>query len=164
MFQLSSPLRKRDIFQRCFTLSVCSSPLIGAYFLSYNERSSPFQCLFLHFTGIPCPGCGLTRSFSAIAQFNLQEALHYHLFGPLLFLAFTLTSVHLVLELSLRCSVIPFYGKLLRRQDVQLTLLGLVLIYHCLRLGALFLSGELAVSFALSPLGQFLKSLIVNFS
>ena len=157
MFQLCSPLKKRDILKRYLILSVCSSPLIGAYFFNYTNTTSPLKCLVLHFTGIPCPGCGLTRSFKAITQHHFQEAFHYHLFGPLLFLGLTLTCLNLILELSLRRSVVPFYGRVLCRQDVQLTMLGLLLIYHCLRLGALFTSGELAVSIEQSPLGQLLQ-------
>lgn len=162
MFQRGSPLHSKDIFKRCFTLSMCASPLIGSYFFSYTETTSPFQCLFLAFTGIPCPGCGMTRSFSAIAQNQFPEALHHHLFGPLLFLGLALTCLHLILELSLRFSIIPFYGKLLHKRDVQLIALGLLLIYHCLRLGNLLLSGELALSFAQSPLRHLLQSLILN--
>jgi hypothetical protein len=34
---------------------------------------------------IPCPGCGLTRSFKAIWHGNLGLALRYHPLGPVYF-------------------------------------------------------------------------------
>jgi len=156
MFQLCFPLHQKEVAKRSLTLSVCSSPLIGAYFFSHTDASSPFQCLFLGTTGIPCPGCGLTRSFMAIAHNNLQEAFHYHLFGPFLFFALFLVCFHLVLELSLRRSVKAFYGRLFFKRNLQFTFVGAILAYHVLRLYALFLSGELTASFEQSPLGKLL--------
>lgn len=41
-------------------------------------------CFFRLSTGVPCPGCGLTRSFSALAKFDPIGALRYHPLGPLL--------------------------------------------------------------------------------
>ena len=35
-------------------------------------------------TGIPCPGCGLTRATMALLQGHLAEALHWHPLVPLL--------------------------------------------------------------------------------
>ncbi|HEX8143368.1 MAG TPA: DUF2752 domain-containing protein [Pyrinomonadaceae bacterium] len=44
-------------------------------------------CLFRALTGYPCPGCGMTRAFSAIAHGELWRAVRYNPFSPLLFLA-----------------------------------------------------------------------------
>ena len=41
-------------------------------------------CAFRHLTGIPCPGCGLTRAMAALARGELVLALHFHPFAPLL--------------------------------------------------------------------------------
>lgn len=35
-------------------------------------------CPFHAVTGIPCPGCGMTRSFLSIGQLRLGEALHWN--------------------------------------------------------------------------------------
>lgn len=42
-------------------------------------------CLFKRATLLPCPGCGLTRSFACISHGRLLDAAHYHPFGPLLY-------------------------------------------------------------------------------
>lgn len=44
-------------------------------------------CSFLWRTGYPCPSCGLTSSFAAMAHGRIVEALRDHPFGPFLVLA-----------------------------------------------------------------------------
>jgi len=41
-------------------------------------------CAFRRVTGIPCPGCGMTRAMVALARGELVAALHLHPFAPLL--------------------------------------------------------------------------------
>ena len=43
-------------------------------------------CLFHTLTGQPCPFCGGTRSFAAMAHGNVAAAVHVFPIGPLLFL------------------------------------------------------------------------------
>ena len=53
----------------------------------------PQLCAFEGVTGLPCPTCGLTRSFAATAHGQLGLAFHYHAFGPFLFAATLLASL-----------------------------------------------------------------------
>jgi hypothetical protein len=41
----------------------------------------PVACSFRRATGHPCPGCGLTRSWSALGRGALGESLAYHRLG-----------------------------------------------------------------------------------
>ena len=53
----------------------------------------PQLCAFEAMTGLPCPTCGITRSFAATAHGQLGLAFHYHAFGPFLFTAMLLASL-----------------------------------------------------------------------
>ena len=39
-------------------------------------------CVFLHFLGVPCPGCGMTRALLAILRLDFVAAIKYN---PLIF-------------------------------------------------------------------------------
>lgn len=45
----------------------------------------PSLCPFNNVTGIPCPGCGLTRSFVSLGHGDVSQAFVWHPLGPLLF-------------------------------------------------------------------------------
>jgi hypothetical protein len=49
--------------------------------------SLPNLCVWRRLSGIDCPGCGLTRSFVALAHGNLAQAWHYNPAGLLWFAA-----------------------------------------------------------------------------
>jgi len=46
----------------------------------------PDTCWSRSVLGISCPGCGLTRSFAAMARGEIRTALHMNPCGPLLFI------------------------------------------------------------------------------
>jgi hypothetical protein len=50
-----------------------------------HEQLGLPACAFLHFTGIPCPSCGLTTSFAHAARLHFYEALAAQPFGLILF-------------------------------------------------------------------------------
>jgi hypothetical protein len=54
----------------------------------YHPDANPafVLCGFKTVLGLPCPGCGLTRSFCALAQGDLWAAFSFNLLGPLLFI------------------------------------------------------------------------------
>lgn len=43
-----------------------------------------FSCPLRALTGIPCPTCFLTRATSAALTGDLHDAVHWHLFGPVM--------------------------------------------------------------------------------
>ncbi|MHB9078790.1 MAG: DUF2752 domain-containing protein [Pirellulaceae bacterium] len=49
------------------------------------DQPLPGTCTFLRLTGLPCPGCGLTRSFISIAHGQLREAWRFNPTGILFF-------------------------------------------------------------------------------
>jgi hypothetical protein len=60
-----------------FIVSAILKPSTGEYFT---------VCGFKNFTGLPCPGCGLTHSFCALTKGDLSSAFSFNLLGPPLFL------------------------------------------------------------------------------
>jgi uncharacterized protein DUF2752 len=50
-----------------------------------HEQLGLPPCAFLHFTGIPCPSCGLTTSFAHAARLHFYEAFIAQPFGLILF-------------------------------------------------------------------------------
>jgi len=51
------------------------------------STSGPTMCPMRLVTGQPCPGCGLTRSWTAAAHGHFADAFSYNLFGPISLLA-----------------------------------------------------------------------------
>src|SRR5258708_6029876 len=60
--------------------------LAGTLLLEQNTHLHGPACLFRLFTGVPCPGCGLTRSLSALWHGNFLLSFRYHPLGLLAFL------------------------------------------------------------------------------
>lgn len=50
----------------------------------------PSLCPFYTLTGLPCPGCGLTRAFVCLGHGQWRESLHWHPLGWLIFGFFVL--------------------------------------------------------------------------
>lgn len=59
----------------------------------HQSLSGPVLCPFRLLTGIPCPACGLTRSWVHAAHGQWDEALALHAFGPALMLLLAVTIV-----------------------------------------------------------------------
>ena len=87
-------------------------------------------CPFFRLTGIPCPGCGLTRAVILLLRGDLQASLHFHAFAPIVLL----TAVALILVLLLPRSITqPAISKLetLEKQTgfTAIILVGLILYW-----------------------------------
>jgi len=50
----------------------------------------PSICPFYNLTGLPCPGCGLTRAFVCLGHGRWLESLHWHPLGWLVYAVFLL--------------------------------------------------------------------------
>jgi hypothetical protein len=51
------------------------------------DEPSLVLCPFRALTHYPCPGCGMTRAFCALAHFELWRAVRFNALSPLLFLS-----------------------------------------------------------------------------
>jgi hypothetical protein len=89
-----------------------------------------WECPFFRITGIPCPGCGLTRAVILLLKGDVQASLRLHAFAPILLL----TAVSLILVLLLPRSITqPAISKVeLLEQQTGFTfviLVGLILYW-----------------------------------
>lgn len=133
-----------------------ASPVVGAYFYARGLHIPFLVCPLRYWTGVPCPTCGMTRSFTALVQGDWEQAIAYHLFGPALFLAFLVLTLHCCLELGKGRRLKAFYEAWVRKLSLQVAAGCLVGGYYLLRLGLLAHSGELGLAMVRSPLGQWL--------
>lgn len=60
--------------------------LVISFLLPPDGISGLDTCSFNAATGLPCPGCGMTRSFSCISHGYFKRAWDHHPFGFLLYL------------------------------------------------------------------------------
>ena len=83
-----------DAATHAVVASICGLLLLGAAALATMSRidgkvrvagvAVPEICLMKRSTGIPCPGCGLTRSWIAAAQGDLRASFQWHPLGVVL--------------------------------------------------------------------------------
>lgn len=68
-------------------LSRSSSGELGVWLPFWNTTITvPEVCVLRLASGVPCPGCGLMRSFSSTAAGDWTAAVRFHPMGPVLFL------------------------------------------------------------------------------
>lgn len=93
------------------TLAVCLGILLGAVLLDVSpeeesvavgDYSLPTLCLHRAFSGHPCPGCGMTRSFVHLGHGQLARAARANPAGPLLFVVIVLQLPFRVWQLHYR--------------------------------------------------------------
>lgn len=96
-------------------------PIIGILLYGWiviNVYGSNTRCFFRGFFGIPCPGCGLSRSYMALLKGHLGEALYYHplfVLPPLVLIIYLLRNNRYVQWLYKKklfwiCLLIIFFG------------------------------------------------------
>jgi len=69
-------------------VSVYASPYeLFFYFLDsdFAKRNESY-CIFINVTGLPCPFCGLSRSFQGLINLNIEDCLYYNPSSIFLFL------------------------------------------------------------------------------
>jgi hypothetical protein len=115
-------------------------------------------CGFKNLTGLPCPGCGLTHSFCALAKGDLNGAATFNLLGPPLYLALFILWVRSACVLLSLDRPVQVVDKISNRLNiVKLFVIGFA-VYGVIRIGY-FLAYDPA-SFRSSPLSHLISSLI----
>jgi len=88
MKRLSS--KRSDICEVVFLVAGLALYCLLVYFLK-------LPCPIYFFTGVSCPGCGMTRALFSLMQFDFNTALYYH---PLIFFCAVLFPVLAIVHLK----------------------------------------------------------------
>lgn len=132
--KLRRSLNQSEQIKRIFCLGLTSFPLVATWIYRQGYSATFLSCPMRSLTGIPCPNCGMTRSFLALAKGDLGESISYHLFGPLLFLIFLIVTVHTATELVMGRKVFPPYYQILYQFKLHWIGLASYFGYYLIRL------------------------------
>ncbi|MFN8103791.1 MAG: DUF2752 domain-containing protein [Acidimicrobiia bacterium] len=87
-------------------LALCGGSISAAFVLAGigggHAVDGPVLCPLRLLTGIPCPACGLTSSFTELAGGHIGAATSASPLGPVLFAVFAVCAVALVVLLATR--------------------------------------------------------------
>lgn len=99
-----------------------------------NQSICPFKLL----SGLPCPGCGITKSLVFIYKGDWLQSIHYHLFGPIVFLFCLGLIPLLIVELIQKQN---YFNNLFFNRRLGMFMAGVLGFYHLIRL-IVFLSSH----------------------
>lgn len=133
--RLTTPVLAPLLASRPATLAIAGAAAAQAALVTLGLPGWP--CPILHGTGVPCPGCGLSRAIVALLSGEWAQALTLHAFAPLVLLALVLIAVAAALPARRRASFVRAVAYAERRTGLTgLALVGL-LIYWAARLALL---------------------------
>ncbi|MGJ3244857.1 MAG: DUF2752 domain-containing protein [Elainellaceae cyanobacterium] len=142
-----SCLSANSRFLRGIVLGISATPIAGAVLYNHGWQLSEKPCLFQQIMGFPSPGCGMTRSFVAIARGDWSQAFLYHGFAPLLFGAFVIAAIHTSTELATGRSLAAGYVRWCMKPTILFASAALFLSYYGLRLYARYHGAEAGLPF-----------------
>jgi hypothetical protein len=91
---------RRFVTNRVVTATGCLAILVVPFFWKAFVDQGPVLCLSRGLLGIPCPGCGLTRAFCALAELDLGAAIRFNALSLPLLALFVVAPVVAMQELS----------------------------------------------------------------
>lgn len=107
----------------------------GALHLGLNLVGLPgWRCPILAATGIPCPGCGLTRASMQLIRGDFAGSFHTHAFAPVFLFAMLLMIVALVLPEAQRTNLIAKISRQEARYGITAWVLFFLMLYWAFRL------------------------------
>jgi hypothetical protein len=93
-----------------------------------------WPCPLLHATGLPCPGCGLSRAIVLLLHGDWRTSLELHAFAPVFVIALLLVAWATVLPQQQRRWLIDRFEIVERRTGITAILLVGLMLYWLIRL------------------------------
>lgn len=97
-------------------------------------RLPGWPCVFREVTGLPCPGCGLSRALAALVHGAWGDALRWHAFAPVAAVAGALLVAAALLPAPARRRLSRSIETLERRTGLAVVLGAAALLYWLARL------------------------------
>ena len=113
---ITLPINKKKRDNKAFIVIIFSLLLILTILVDPRDISI-LACQLKNSTGYSCATCGLSRSFYAVAHFDITEAFRYHLLGPIFYLLilglFIKSSIELMSKKEIKILTSPKSAKIL---------------------------------------------------
>ncbi len=93
-----------------------------------------WQCPLLHTTGVPCPGCGLTRAIALLFRGEWRASLTMHAFAPLFVVGLAMIGLGALLPSDDRQAFIGRIQKIEQRTGITTLLVVALFFYWLVRL------------------------------
>lgn len=149
-------LTRQEVFSTLLMALLGCLTILASFLYAQWSESGPVLCPLRLVTGLPCPACGLTRSFCAIAKGEWWHALAFHVLGPPLFLLLLLGIPLLLYQAITRRKNLPLHN-LLYSQKVGFAFAAFLFSYHLVRVIGLAWSGALWVGVKTSLIGMLFR-------
>jgi hypothetical protein len=126
-------LSRNKLYSIMFT--ACIAGYIWLYFGLSNENAEHKQievCLIKHFTNIPCPSCGATRSIILLTKGNFIQSLNLNPMGVIVAIIMLFSPMWIIADITTRRKTLfDFYQRIetfLKRPQYTIPLVLLVII------------------------------------
>jgi len=93
-----------------------------------------WECPFLRVTGLPCPGCGLTRACMLLLQGDVHASVRFHAFAPIFIVLISAMMIATFLPKTFTEPLIHKAEILERRTGLTILILGGLILYWLARL------------------------------
>jgi hypothetical protein len=117
---------------RRFTIALAGATGLHIALVSFNLPS--WECPFFRLTGVPCPGCGLSRATTLLLKGDLAGSLRFHAFAPIFLFAIIALFLSVLLPKSIIQSAIARAELIERNTGLTVLILGGLILYWLARL------------------------------
>ena len=93
-----------------------------------------WDCPFFKLTGIPCPGCGLSRACLLLLRGEVRASIKFHAFAPIFLVLISILIIGTLLPRSLTGPLINKAETLERQSGLTIIILGGLILYWLARL------------------------------
>lgn len=147
------PIDPSRFRNRLIAAAALSAVIAASFAYRAHVESGPTLCVFRLLTGVPCPGCGMTRSFCALAGGEIPRAFGFHVLGPVLYAGILVAIPLILVEAFFHVRVTPIY-RLVNWARMPHLLFAVLVVFHALRLADLAQSGEVLAGMKGSLMGR----------